>query len=1186
MSQILNLLSEVLNFVSSTGCFETLGTGNGTDIDHCPGSVLHPVTAALATQGYWMQADILWHLRFTNFQTWAILVYLVACIGAICGMAFGAPPKLWIWLFVGPGIFLFLIDTTSPVYGVRWYVGPDSENDSTFAGTQLLSATRSQRAMRRVWKLSEVGLANSSIAISGNTESEIGNLLGLGGLFGGQVTVYNDGHPTGQTKTQMPGDPEGTVRIAWVYLWADWVFSDFVEWIVWWTGLFNSGVGSDIANITRSNLPLGGTGGLTEATGLSFLSGNPTDTTREDDQAWLLSKNKWSYLMDITGAQLHNGDLRDAFVTMMSSECGDALRKGIDEASYVAALNARGMNLPPSVFKANDSTGGELYKIAMTEVSSTHIPTPPAVRAMFDSDGQGSFRKAIPFLRDNAVATQWMESGIMDTIGCDQLLTIVVEGFRWESAHIYYQLLTALPPEMSPLTLMYTLFYGWDMKRAEQGSSNLFNFDSTWNFDYFLNGDLVTPIKTPDEQAEFLQNLIFVHLMRNELQLAPKPFRGRVNEGAKSVQDVNTYQSRTGSRNKFGEVHTWSIMIPYIQGVLLYLLAMSYPFICMMMLIPGRHKSLMTWLSFFVWTKLWDVGFAVVMVLERSIWAMLGNGPNTGRVFSRVLDMQEIGDYQVRCPEGLATANPPYTLCSPGVVPDVLVGRTAGGGDITESLYMSEVFRYFDAGLTIGGNLQLDLANSYYIYIMSALYFAVPAVTGQMVLGAKAGAAGLASGAISGLASESGRAAGQGYTAGQSRIGGNNNGVVTASEKNQAMRQSGIASAALEHGNNALQGELQSQALSTQNDALKQSARGASMGSEQKRNANTETQQRQENRTAGAPAIDMGVNATSGGINAIKNGRGGGAAITDAIKGGGSVPLVGSLSNSTGGGGGSSTPSMEQSALTRSLGGSSSSGSSSSSGGSSSSSGSSPQSFVSSQQASSVTPTTPANTKNKGAGMGDLSTNGGQFGVAGGVINNAGRSKAGATNANTSRNQTQNQLGYEQGQAATMIAGARSKMDAAVSSKASGALGQFAETQAAMASYGNVRNFQEGTADYLGAIGGNSGAVSGASGSLANQSMTGLAAMGQLNKGGDKGTQDKAVMGMGGTANGDSFFGYNARENQRLNSTFGPEAVGATYNKNQTDATNQSDKTERSLGQPILNDTGGGRKSAEATAKN
>lgn len=1128
MSQLLNLFSEVLNFVSSVGCFE--GSGN---TDHCPGSVLHPVTAALATQGYWTHADIIWHLRFTNFQTWAILIYLVACVGAICGMAFGAPPKLWLWLLFGPGIFFFLIDTTTPAYGVRWYVGPNS-ND-IFGG-----AARDERAMRRVWKLSEVGLANNPLAVGSNNNSFIGNLLELGG----DLTVHSDGHPTGSNRTTEGSDPAGTVRVAWVFLWADWVFSDFVEWVVWWTGLFNSGVGAQMGNITRSNLP---PQAITDAEGFNF--GGLNDTTREDDQAWLLSKNKWSYLMDITGAQLHNGDLRDSFVTMMSSECGDALRKGIDEASYVAAINAKGMNLPASVFKTGSS--GALYSTAMTELSNTHIPTPPAVVALFDSDGQGSFRKAIGFMRDPAVADTWMKAGIMETIACDQLLTIVVEGFRWEAAHIYYQLLTSLPPEMSPLTLMYTLFYGWDMKSPGTSLTA-----PIWDYQYFMGGDLITPLMTPDDQAEFLENLIFVHLIRNELQLAPKPFRGRVNEGAKAVQDVNTYQSRTGSRNKFGEVHTWAMMIPYIQGVLLYLMAVAYPFICMMIMLPGRHKALFTWLSFFVWAKLWDIGFAVVMVLERSIWAMLGNGPNTGRVFSRVIDMASFGDYDVQCPTG-GTA-PPYGVCTPGAVPDVMVGRD---GSVAESLYMSEVFKYFDQGLTVGGNLQLDLANSYYIYIMSALYFAVPAVTGQMVLGAKAGAAGLASGAIGGLASESGRAAGQGYTAGQSRIAGNNNGMVGFNERNQQMRQAGIAGMALEAGNRGLASELSSQALGSVDALSGQASRIDSLGAQ----AVTQTNNQGSSRAAGQLssagwkdlAANTGANAVTGGVDGLLRSGFGGAKAAGAIGDYSTSPASGASSQSIpiSGGGRSSAgepPDMNTSALLRGL---SSSSSPSGSGSPSVQSQSTPTSNggleINTETPDSNKQKTP-NTRSGGIGGGNEYQT-----IAGGMgqMNNAA---TGAANAAISRAQTGRQVGWEMAQNAAKIGAAREKMDAAVHGKAAGSLQNFAETQAALGSYGNIRNFQEGTADYLGAIGGNSGVVSGASGSLANQSMMGLAAMGQLNSSGQN-NQEKAQLGMGERVNGQSFFGYNAQVNNALNTDFGPAAVAAQYNQAQVFYGNVSD---------------------------
>jgi hypothetical protein len=1104
MNNYIDLLNEVLNFVVSVGCFDD-GSSN---TDHCPGSVLHPITAALATQGYWIQADILWHLRFTGFQIWAILIYLFACIGGIVGMAFGAPPKLWLWLLFGPGIFFFLIDTTTPAYGVRWYVGPNSSSGGdTFGDT-----TRESRAMKKVWKLAEVGLRNSSLAMQSSSNSWIGSFLNVGG---GDVEIYNDGHPTGQNRsTEYDGDggQDGSVRVAWVFVWIDGLFSDLVEWLVWWTGIFNSG--APASDITRSNLP---PVTISTSSGLSFLTGQDTDENREDDQAWMLSKNKWSYLMDITGAQLHNGDLRDSFVTLLSSECGDALRRGINESAYIAAGSAKGLNLPATVFKSD--TEGRLYGVAVTELTSTHIPTPPAVQALFESDGVGSFRNSLSFLSDEERAREWMDSGIMDTIACDQLLSLVVEGFRWESAHIYYQLLTSLPPEMSPLTLMYTLFYGWDLRQPVGGTlAGVLG----WDYNSTSNVGLITPIVTPVEQAEFIQNLIFVHLIRNELQLAPKPFRGRMNEGGKATQSVETYQSRTGSRNKYGEVHTWSQMIPYIQGVLFYLLAMAYPFVCMMILIPGNHKALFTWLSFFFWAKLWDIGFAVVMVLERSIWAMLGNGSNTSRVFSRVIDMKEFGDYQVKCPEGAAGGllglDPPYGLCAPGIVPDVVVGAD---GDPTQTLFIEDIMKYFDQGLTVGANLQLDLANSYYIYIMSALYFAVPAVTGQMVLGAKAGAAGLASGAIGGLAGESGKAAGQGYVAEQSRIGGNNNGMVGFNERAKAMGEGasggGFAQNALKAGNSAAMSDLFSGGANLGNNLTRQMANNDSKG------ASVETARNgMESSITKASSAPVGLQSSA--LNSTLGGNGKGQTAMDILTGGGAAGLARGVMNNP-----------IASSMSASSGGTNAQ---SQAGGGMQTGGSNP---ANGKVGKFPTPSKTDQANNAANAM---------------VTSSAAQNEAGnnAINANTARSQA----GFEVVQAQWIQQGAGHSMDSAISKRAGEFQGQFAEAHAGMQSYSGMRDFQSGAAEYLGAIGGNSNAVSGASGSLPNQ-MTGLAGMGML---GQTAAQEARRAG----AEGDSSFS-NTKNGilSSVGSQYGAKQVANQFNTAQNEARGVSDSAKEAV---------------------
>ena len=125
--------------------------------DDGPGSPLRAsafsaITAAFATQGYWVQADVLDRLMFSDLQLWAPLIYILAVIGGLVGVALGAPPKTYMWFFMGPAIYSWLIGTHIDVKGVRWAM-PCVGNAEVLRNFQS-----------KVWELSEVGLANSNTA--------------------------------------------------------------------------------------------------------------------------------------------------------------------------------------------------------------------------------------------------------------------------------------------------------------------------------------------------------------------------------------------------------------------------------------------------------------------------------------------------------------------------------------------------------------------------------------------------------------------------------------------------------------------------------------------------------------------------------------------------------------------------------------------------------------------------------------------------------------------------------------------------------------------------------------------------------------------------------------------------------------------------------------------------------------
>jgi hypothetical protein len=117
---------------------------------------------------------------------------------------------------------------------------------------------------------------------------------------------------------------------------------------------------------------------------------------------------------------------------------------------------------------------------------------------------------------------------------------------------------------------------------------------------------------------------------------------------------------------------------------------------------------------------------------------------------------------------------------------------------------MPQAWALLDRTLLLMGTADLDLANGYYIYIMSALYFAVPAVAGQLVLGAKAAAANMATQGISQVAGEAGNAAKAATVGDNVNKLQTNQGSLVQGAMAKSHRQTGLAMQQLENANAAL----------------------------------------------------------------------------------------------------------------------------------------------------------------------------------------------------------------------------------------------------------------------------------------------------------------------------------------------------------------------------------------------
>lgn len=744
----------------------------GTQLN-CPASTFSAVSAAYATLGYYAQSDMLDMLSWSNFNVLAPLVYCIAAVAGFVSLAVGQPPRIWVWYFLGPALYSYLIYTRVETTGVRWQIGHVPQNGE------------------EVWRIAEVGVGNLHI-MNRPAHLQIGHVLDWAGITDGVPNVW----------------------VSDFFLWYDATLSSFINDFVSFVGPYS--LMNAINPWDGSNVSLAG-----------WFNGDDAPST---DRWYLLSNLKWSVIENITSAKLTNPAARDAFATFMGSLCGEAFAESVDIASFTTAANARGANLPETVFKhLNPALNGAISQPNNMEFLARRLRTTMAdysnssLQKLLYDTSVGSFRKSVSWVPP-------VDSLISETpptsISCATYLEILIAYFRWEAARIFVSLVNDSPNtkfnflntaslEDKATKLVYNLFYGWDIKKNR--FSNIEN----------LFGNPLDPA----ESRQFLMDLILIHLMRNEFAIVTQPVDVRFT-GAHLAKTYSEGQMRTvGSKSKFGEMYIWATLMPYAQGLGLYYLAMLYPFACIMMLVPGMHKSLITWMTFWGWLKLWDVGFALVTSIEKTVWASIGSSSRMGALHSKVVDMQEWGHTNFDALFAEAPADIQQyiyrnvNVCLVGA--DGVLGNVCDPSASTDfngyalgilPADMLNSFKMLDRAMTIGPAIDLDLSNSYYIYIMAALYFAVPAVAAQLVLGAKAGAASLMTHAFGQNASEAGRAAGSGYSGDLTqRVGANKASIGQAAEA-AAYQKSGLALAALSASNeqvmNSAQGAL-AQASST-----------------------------------------------------------------------------------------------------------------------------------------------------------------------------------------------------------------------------------------------------------------------------------------------------------------------------------------------------------------------------------
>ena len=723
-------------------------TGSCT-LEECPGSAFSAITAALATQGYYMQSQIIYSLAYSSGQAFAVLVYVLAAISGIISMAMGMPPKLYLWFFMGPAMYHFLLGTTVDVKGVRWQVGDFEPGQG------------------EVWRLAQPGIKNITV----KSTPDFGGGW-IGDLFNFLVQQGIINFPWSEA-----------VPVSWFYSYLDQLVSNMTQQLTSWFGYY-----ADVSNIGKGS--------------------------KQPDYWYLISSMKWEAIDNIVSATLSSTELRDAFVTFLASGCGDTLKAQIDPAAYARATKSSGarQGTPASVFKNPEKKSFDqaLDDVVVALNKGNETPTPESLRKFVSENGfsspttdqegatyaghviGGSF---LDFLTKNGNVPsddlgRKIQGGTDSRLmACGTQLELIIQGFRWEAAHTYYEVLRSFPQKPMGNTNQVELFTGPEIGKIIFGD---------WLFampKYDQNGQWIMENGVPQTQfignsdavmnEDFYRNLmidlITVYLFKNEMVAAPRLGQsGNVTAGDKQKSYVETNLKTTGQKSKAGEFYVWAKMLPYLQGVLLYCLSIAYPFVCILIMIPGWHKMLFTWISFFIWVKLWDLGFAVVTLLERSVWASIGSGEDSANRWAPIINLFMNENNKAWANVTVDSSNAALMYQSSPVLSEP--------GSHTS---LSNMLRVLDTAL-VSSSLDVDLNNSYYIYIMVGLYLAIPAVVGQLVLGAKAGVAGLATGIID-PAKEAGRAAASGFSAEKSISAQAAGAAVRQAAYGKKLRESGLA---------------------------------------------------------------------------------------------------------------------------------------------------------------------------------------------------------------------------------------------------------------------------------------------------------------------------------------------------------------------------------------------------------
>ncbi len=208
-------------------------------------------------------------------------------------------------------------------------------------------------------------------------------------------------------------------------------------------------------------------------------------------------------------------------------------------------------------------------------------------------------------------------------IGCKDLweLATVVTRKAFTEEYVEHLMSYRLPAEANPEDVRRTLLRKFGMRVQNGRVVQDTNISDEQRLTYLIN-ELVARVITR-EMTQMQQHLAALGLGEHRETMIGET-------GEKLDQETSRAIRSTSYADEFqykGELIAGALVLPHLQGMALYFLAMAFPLFALVTVMPGRHRAIVTWMGLWLWIKLWDFGIAVLMLVDNLLYALLPHGP-------------------------------------------------------------------------------------------------------------------------------------------------------------------------------------------------------------------------------------------------------------------------------------------------------------------------------------------------------------------------------------------------------------------------------------------------------------------------------------------------------------------------------------------------------------------------------